>query len=104
MHTSPFVRGEIRPPLEISMGHGIFHGPWKFPGAMEISRTWKFPGAPGNFHGEYKHQRHGNFQDLEISRGIKAYQIKYIHPPKFQVFKVLYCCMIAFLNDIKFSL
>ena len=37
--TPLLVRGEIRPPLEISMGHGIFHGSWKFPGAMEISRT-----------------------------------------------------------------
>ena len=39
------VQGEIRPPMEISMGHGIFHGPWKFPWALEISRTWNFPWA-----------------------------------------------------------
>ena len=86
------------PPVgkEISMGHRIFHGPWKFPGAMEISRTWKFPGAPGNFHGEYKHHRHGNFQDLEISRGIKAYQIKYIHPPPSSRFSKF--CIVAWLH------
>ena len=86
-------------PLEISMGHGIFHGPWKFPGpgnfqgpleismgntsitVMELSRTWNFPGA------------------------LKLIRLNiYTPPPKFQVFKVLYCRMIAFLNDIKFSL
>ena len=39
------VQGEIGPPMEISMGHGIFHGPWKFPWALEISRTWNFPWA-----------------------------------------------------------
>ena len=44
LHSLP-VQGEIRPPMEISMGHGIFHGPWKFPWALEISRTWNFPWA-----------------------------------------------------------
>ena len=46
--------------MEFSMGHGNFHGPWKFPGpgifhgpwkfpwGMQVSRPWKFPG-PGNF-------------------------------------------------------
>ena len=31
--------------MEFSMGHGNFHGPWKFPWALEISRTWNFPWA-----------------------------------------------------------
>ena len=45
VHRALSVQGEIRPPMEISMGHGIFHGPWKFPWALEISRTWNFPWA-----------------------------------------------------------
>ena len=31
--------------MEISMGHGNFHGPWKFPGPGIFHGPWKFPVA-----------------------------------------------------------
>ena len=67
--------------MEFSMGHGNFHGPWKFPGpgnfhgpwkfpwGMQVSRSWKFPG-PGNFQG------HNNLVALMYSQclnGVKTF-------------------------------
>ena len=56
---------------------------WKFPWRWCLYSPWKFPGAPGNF------------QVLEISRGIKTYQIKYIHPPSSRFSKF---CIVAWLH------
>ena len=79
VHRALSVQGEIRPPMEISMGHGIFHGPWKFPWAMEISM------GPGNFQDLEFSMGHGNFQwhiylvalkYLQFMNGVKTFTFK----------------------------